>query len=101
MSSANSCLMYYTPGTNTLLLLNDAGTAYMTAPVGSASTLQNTQCSIALGSSTMTLSGSTLTLNLAMTFAPSFAGAKNVYLYAASASGMASGWQTRGTWTVP
>ena len=42
------------------------------------------------------LSGNTLTLNLAMTFKPAYAGAKNIYLYAVDISGSNSGWQLRG-----
>ena len=100
-SAASSCLFYYTRGANTVSLLNDAGSAYVTGTLGSAATLHNSQCAIALASSTAIPSGNALTVNLATTFAPAFAGAKNVYLYAASASGASSGWVTRGTWTVP
>jgi hypothetical protein len=46
-------------------------------------------------------SGSTLTLNLAMTFEPAYAGAQNIYMYAADVSGANSGWQSLGTWMVP
>jgi hypothetical protein len=101
-SVANSCLTYYHRATNTLFLLNDAGTAYASAMVGSSGTLQNSQCAITLGgSSTVMLSGTTLTLNLAMTFTPAFNGAKNIFMYAANAAGTNSGWQGRGAWTVP
>src|SRR5258707_12070102 len=41
-----------------------------------------------------------LPLTLAMTFAPGFAGTKNIYMYGADAT-LNSGWQTRGTWDVP
>ena len=102
ITAANSCLTYYNRPAGTVSLLNNAGTAWITASVGSAGTLQNSQCTIALGASTtVTASGNVLTLNLAMTFKPAFAGAKNVILYGASAGGMNSGWQARGTWTVP
>jgi hypothetical protein len=42
-----------------------------------------------------------LTLNLAMTFQHAYAGAKNIYMYAADVSGPNSAWQQPGTWTVP
>jgi hypothetical protein len=98
---ANSCVTYYTRGLNTVSLMNDAGTTWMTATLGSSGTLQNSQCAIALGSTTAVLSGNTLTLTLALTFTPAFNGAKNVYVYAQNGAGVNSGWQTRGTWTVP
>jgi hypothetical protein len=99
-SAASSCMVYYTRSTNTLNLLNDAGTAWMAGTVGGSGTLQNSQCAVALGSTGAPTSGTALTLTLSMTFAPAFSGAKNVYLYAAGAGGQNSGWQTRGTWTV-
>jgi len=36
-----------------------------------------------------------------MTFHIAFGAAKNVYLFAGGAGGASSGWQARGTWTVP
>jgi hypothetical protein len=54
---------------------------------------QNSQCSIAMGSSTtVAVSGTTLTLNLAMTFKPAFAGAKSIFAFAANPGGVNSGW---------
>jgi hypothetical protein len=101
-SAAGSCLAYYQPGTNTVRLLNDAGTGWLAAVLGGGGTLQNGQCAIDVGgSSTSVSSGTTLTLTLAMTFKPAFSGTKNIYMYAASSAGPNSGWQTRGSWTVP
>jgi len=100
-TTANSCLLSYSRSANTLFLMNDAGTQFLPgAAIGGGAVLQNSQCSVALGSSTAVASGTTLTLNLAMTFATRFSGAKNVFMYAAN-DGNSSGWQTRGTWTVP
>ena len=63
-------------------------------------TLQNSQCGIALGSSTAVTSGNTLTLTLAVTFTPAFAGSQTIFMYATNGT-QTSGWQTRGSWTVP
>jgi len=102
-TSANSCLVYYNRLTNAVNLLNDAGSTWMTAPIGSAGTLQNSQCAVATGSSGAILNGMSLTLNLAMTFKAAFAvpPTKNIYAFATSVSGATSGWQLRGTWTIP
>jgi len=99
-SATGSCLVYYERPTNTLFLLNDAGTQWQPAAIGTAATLENGQCAIAVGSSTATLAGDVLTLQLAMTFKPVFAGSKNIYMYTEGASGV-SGWLDRGDWTVP
>jgi hypothetical protein len=100
-SAGNSCFLYYDVAANQIKLLNDAGAAWMTAAPGAATTLQNAQCSLNVATTTVSMNGNTLTLNLAMTFKPTFAGAKNIYLYGADVSGPNSGWQQLGTWTVP
>jgi hypothetical protein len=93
-------MVYYDRAANVLSLLNDQGTAWIPAAVGSSSVLQNSQCAMALSGTTAVLSGTTLTLNLSMAFAPGFMGTKQIYMYAANAGGTTSGWQTRGSWTV-
>jgi len=99
--ATNSCFLYYNVAANQINLLNDTSTAYLTATPGTAATLQNSQCSLNVAATTVAVNGNTLTLNLAMTAKPEYAGTKNVYLYATDASGSNSGWQTDGTWTVP
>jgi uncharacterized repeat protein (TIGR01451 family) len=100
VSSANSCIAYYARATNQILLINDAGTAYSSATPGSPVTLTNSNCSINAVSATVVPSGNNLTVNLPMTFAAGFAGAKSVFMFALG-SGANSGWQPMGTWTVP
>ena len=98
---ANTCQAYYDRPGATLYLLNDAGTAWLPASLGASGTLQNSQCAVALGGSSVVLSGTTLTLNLAMTFKAAYAATHNIYITAVNSTGINSGWQTRGTWTVP
>jgi hypothetical protein len=68
--------------------------------VGAAGTLQNSQCAVDLGTSTATPGVNTMTVSLAMTFKPPFAGPKNIYLFATNRS-VYSGWRILGSWTVP
>jgi uncharacterized membrane protein len=97
----NSCLVYLDRAANQLFLYNDAGSGWLpSAAVGASSTLGNSQCSIAMGSAAVTVSGTNLTLSLPITFSAGFAGTKSIYAYALGAS-VNSGWQTMGTWTVP
>ena len=42
-----------------------------------------------------------LMLILTVDFKPEFAGDKSIFMNAAGLSGATSGWQQRGTWTVP
>ncbi len=96
-----SCLLYYNVGPHLINLLNDGATAWVTATPGASTTLENSQCSLNVAATTVTSSGKTVTLKLPMTFQPSFAGAKNIYMYATDISTSGSGWQQLGTWTVP
>jgi len=98
VSVASTCLVNYARAANQLFLYNDAGTGGSSATPGVAGTLSNSQCSINAGAATVTTSGTNLTLNLPVTFAAAYAGAKTTYMYAAGSSA-ASGWQTMGSWT--
>jgi hypothetical protein len=100
-SSSNVCLVLYYPAPNQINLLNDNKTTWQTATPGASTTLQNSQCSLNVAATTVARNDNTLTMNPAMTFRPTYAGSKNISMYAADVSGSNSGWQKRGTWTVP
>jgi beta-propeller repeat-containing protein len=98
-STSSVCSLYYGRAANTIYLLNDAGTAWLTpAVLGSATTIQNSRCTVYPANSTVSGSGNNLTLNLALSFKAVFAGAKNIYMEAFD--GLDSGWQLKGTWNV-
>lgn len=99
LAVTNACYLFYVRGTNALYLASDAGAWQGPVSVGSANTLQNSQCSVSAGGSSVTPSGNTLTVNLALTFKAAFAGAKNVYMEVRNAS-VDSGWSAKGSWTV-
>jgi hypothetical protein len=61
--------------------------------------VSNSQCTVNAGASSVTTSGNTLSLTVALSFNSSFTIARNVYLYAAGASGQNSGWVQSGEWT--
>ena len=80
LSGTKACyVLYYVP-TNTLYLKNDAGTG-SSGPLtpGAAGTLANSQCTLTGYRTTVSGSGSTLTLNLALSATTNFVGNKNVY----------------------
>ncbi|MBZ5580977.1 MAG: hypothetical protein LAQ30_02025, partial [Acidobacteriia bacterium] len=100
-SAANSCLAYYDRASNNLHLINDAGTAWYDAQLGSAVLLSNSQCSLSAAGSGISFSGATATYDFGLTLLPAFAGLKGIYAYASSAGGAVTDWQTMGSWTVP
>src|ERR1035438_10086984 len=99
LSSTGACYFYYARGANGIYLATDAGAWQGPLTIGSAGTLQNSQCSVNVGASSVSASGNTLTLSLALTFTAGFTGAKNVYMEVQNAT-QVSGWSAQGTWTV-
>jgi hypothetical protein len=100
LSATGSCYLFYVRGVNKLFLASDAGVWQGPLTPGVSGTLQNSQCALNAGTSSVNASGNNLTVNLALSFAPGFAGAKNVYAEVRSAT-TDVGWVQSGTWTVP
>jgi hypothetical protein len=103
--TANACYIHYDASSNLVYLADNASSTWLGgfAPSSSGS-IGNSQCSIAGTNSSPnpTSSGTQLGLALNVTFnAASFSGTKNEYLYALDGSGVSTGWQQMGTWTVP
>ena len=98
VTSSNSCTVFYTPATNLLHLLNDAGTGSSNITPGSG-TLSNTQCTIDGSSTSVVTSGNQLTLNLAVTASSTFTGKHSVFMDAQDLSSAFIGWVGKATWT--
>jgi hypothetical protein len=101
-SGANSCLVYYDRGSNTVSLRNNANTGWV-GPVtlGTAGTIENSQCIINTGSSGAGATGMTLTVNLDVNFKAAFAGSKAVFGEVLDSVNVSSGYQPLGVWIVP
>ncbi len=100
LNGAGACWIYYSVFDDVMYLVNDAGSALVPGslnPAGAGS-LSNSQCTIT-GAGVTTLSGTSLSLPVSVSFAPGFNGTKNAYGLAAGSSGSSSGWSTLGTWT--
>jgi hypothetical protein len=67
--------------------------------LGASGTVQNSQCGVSAAASSSTGSENELTVALAMAFPPAFSGTKNIYMEVYD--GADSGWQQKGTWTIP
>jgi DNA-binding beta-propeller fold protein YncE len=99
ISGVSACYVFYYPATREIFLENNAdnGTTGPLTP-GSTSSISNSQCTINGTGSSVSTSGTDLTVNLSITFASSFAGLKNTYLYATGTIA-SSGWIQKGSWT--
>jgi len=100
-TSAAYCLVDYLVGSNTVLVNNDNGSGWVGSGVlGSAGTVENSQCRVTLGTSSASGVGTTLTINLAITFKTGLQGQENILMSAGDNSGQTSAWQVMGTWTA-
>jgi hypothetical protein len=97
-NSPATCLVWYHPATNTLFLVNDAGTASSQITPGSG-TLSNSQCSINGSGTSVVRSGTNLTLNLSVTASSTYTGKHNIFMYATDTSSVSTAWLNKGTWT--
>jgi hypothetical protein len=99
----NVCYLQYTRATNTIQLFNNAGSGYVGSggTLGGAGVLSNGQCTVNLPASSASGSGNNLTVNVSLTFAAGFSGAKTTSMGVINNASIFSGWQAKGTWTVP
>jgi hypothetical protein len=99
-SNGSRCVAYFSPGSNQVLLLNDAGTAWL-APIslGTAAVSQNSVCSINAAASSVQFIGNILILRLAFSFMPAFSGTKTFYVFGADNNGLSLPWTAVGAWS--
>lgn len=101
-SGANCLYGYYNQNTNLLYLRNDANTGWLGgyAP-GSVNTIENSYAKLNCASTSVSGSGTTLTLNWSVTLKPPFTGIKNTYLYVRDDVNAYVYYTKKGTWTIP
>jgi len=92
----HGCALIYGAVPSSIFLFNDLASSSTgtSGTLGSGPPLQNSQCSVNLAASSAALSGSTLTLRLAITFTAAFLGRQNVYVF-----GPGTGWPTGAPYT--
>jgi len=93
---------YFVPG-NLLLLFpdNGDGNAATAMPLSGTGQLQNSQCLIMAGGSSVTKTGGRLVVNLNITFKTAFAGPKAIWLAMQTLAAQTSAWKVAGAWQVP
>ena len=101
LTPVNSCLLRFTRTTNQIELANNSGAFTNILTAGFAGTIENSQCVVDGLNSAAIIGGNQLTVRVALTFKPAYAGAKNIYMTAADNPGNVAAWVSRGTWTVP
>jgi hypothetical protein len=95
----HTCLIWYDPANNSINLASDLGQWTSPVVLNTAGTTQNSQCVVNAASSSAVGSGTQLALTLDITFKPTFAGPKSLFLLAQNPSFRAD-WTPLGTWTT-
>ena len=99
--ASNACLLYYNVANNQINLLDDNGTAWQSATLGAATTLQNSQCSLNVATATVAPSGNTLTLECGDDVQTGLCrGQEHLTCTPWIYREPTSGWQQLGSWTV-
>jgi hypothetical protein len=101
LSGTHACWLYIERGGGRLWLASDDASGWNFIYPGTASTIQNSQCSISGSSYKANGSGNTVTVTVDITFTSSFAGTKTIFMEAISMENADSGYEKKGTWTVP
>ncbi len=97
----NACYILYDKINNRYSLFADTYTNGSSGfVIGSSGSVSNSQCTLYGSGSTVTIGATSIAMTLNIAFSPSFAGAKNSFLFA-SENGFNSGWVHVGTWSVP
>lgn len=98
---ANCLYAYYDQNSNKFYLANDAGTSWLGgfAPA-SSNVVENSYVKLNCLKSTISKSGTTLTVKWAVTFKSTFGGAKNIYLYVTDDYNAVVDWTKKGTYTI-
>lgn len=95
VSGAGACWMYFDG--SYLSLADDSASNWSSAGQGTA--LQNSQCTVTLGSHS-SAGGSSMNFAVAIVFKSAFAGARTIYMRDTDGAQNDSGYQQTGTWTV-
>jgi hypothetical protein len=102
LDGRQSCYLAYSRPAGVLFVVNDAGTG-LSAPLtlGASGSAGNSQCAVNAAGSSVSSSGTTLTLTLNMSFSSTYGGNRVIYAAARdSTDANNSGWQPIGSWTV-
>ena len=102
-ASGASCFYgYYNQNTNKLYLRNDANTAWLGGySPGSSNIIENSYAKLDCANTTVSGTGTTITVNWSVILKSGFTGSKNTYLYVRDDLNSYVGYTKAGTWTMP
>ena len=101
VSGGKACVLFYDRASGLVALADDALAFPWAGYVGTAATIENTRCSIALGGASALASGTNVNLTLPVAFKGGMTGQQTIYLYTQDRAGAYAGWDARGSWEAP
>jgi hypothetical protein len=98
----SSCYMAYLPQSNMVYLFADNSTAGWLSPValGVTGAIENSQCRVNAGTSSVSTSGTQVIIDLDLTFKPAYIGTQGVYVAVQDRANVVAGWSLLATWVV-
>jgi hypothetical protein len=95
------CHFYYARNPGLLYLAAEDESRWLPpGAVGTGGVVQHSYCGLDTTAAVVSASGTTLTLNVPLSFKPAFGGSRDMYVNVYS-NGLNSGWQKKAAWTVP
>ena len=98
-STANGCYFTFNQATQSISLFRDSDSAFLPVTPGVNTTVENANCAISGAGASVTAAGTILTITVPVVFKPSFNGPRTMYSSVTDAGGLATAWQSAGTWT--
>lgn len=99
--AAHGCYIAYNPATNRISLVDDTGSVLLgNLTPGTPGSTENSQCAVNSGAAQVSTAGEQLILTVPVTFKPSFAGQKSVFLSALDGGARRAPWKWYGSWDV-
>jgi hypothetical protein len=98
LSFSKACYIIVDRIEGTIALAYDSGLGSSSKPFSSTTPLANSQCTI--GAATLTISGLSDILSIAITFNASFSGLQNIYMFGSESGVYETGWVEMGTYDV-
>jgi hypothetical protein len=95
------CYVYYDRASTSFLLVNDSGDGTKRIARGAAGHIENGQCDLDGGASSIAETENQLTVRVAIAFKPAFKGKMNVYMYSDDSTGASAGFKKAGAWVIP
>jgi len=102
VNGQQACYLAFSRSNNVLYLVNDQGSGLLPGQLlAVASSISNSQCTVAWGSNPVSPNGNSLSLGVNIAFNASFVGNQVIYMAARDANeANGTDWQATGTWTV-